>query len=80
MVADDRGDVWQTILAVGRNDTEPENLQPPPGVDILAASSDHLIVETERQMRPGDEISFTPGYAALLRSMTSPFVAERFSS
>ena len=73
----DRGDVWQTILAVGRNDTEPDDLRPPAGVDVLAASSDHLITETSSQMQPGDEIRFAPGYAALLRSMTSPFVNTR---
>jgi predicted amino acid racemase len=73
----DRGEIWQTILAVGRNDTEPDDLQPPAGVDVLAASSDHLVTETSSQMKPGDEISFVPGYAALLRSMTSPFVNTR---
>lgn len=73
----DRGYVWQTILAAGRNDTEPEDMHPPAGVDVLAASSDHLITETTHQMQPGDEICFVPGYAALLRSMTSPFVTKR---
>ena len=80
VAAVDRGEVWQTILSVGRNDTEPENLQPPSGVDVLAASSDHLIIEAGHQMRPGDEVTFTPGYAALLRAMTSPFVATQLSS
>lgn len=74
----DRGDVWQTILAVGRNDTEPDDLKTPAGVDVLGASSDHLVAGTSSQMQPGDEICFAPGYAALLRSMTSPFVTKRF--
>ncbi|MGB3412872.1 MAG: alanine/ornithine racemase family PLP-dependent enzyme [Microthrixaceae bacterium] len=78
-VVEDRGEIWQTILAVGRNDTEPDDLQPPAGVEILAASSDHLITETGERMQPGDAIRFSPGYAALLRSMTSPFVAKEFS-
>lgn len=73
---EDRGDIWQTILAVGRQDTEPSDLTPPEGVKILAASSDHLILETSSRMRPGDEIRFDPGYSALLRSMTSPYVAH----
>ena len=73
---EDRGCVWQTILAVGRQDTDPTDLTAPDGVAVLAASSDHLVVETEGQMRPGDEITFLPGYAALLRSTTSPFVAK----
>jgi predicted amino acid racemase len=73
---EDRGDIWQTILAVGRQDTEPADLTPPEGVEILAASSDHLIVQTRGRMSPGDEIRFEPGYSALLRSMTSPFVTR----
>ena len=72
----DRGDIWQTILAVGRQDTDATDLTAPSGVEILAASSDHLILRTDSQMRPGQEIRFEPGYAALLRSMTSPFVSS----
>ncbi len=75
-MAEDRGEIWQTILAVGRTDTDPEHLRPPQGVQVLAASSDHLVTETDRQMRPGDELRFAPGYAALLRAMTSPFVSK----
>lgn len=74
---EDRGDIWQTILAVGRQDTDPSDLTPPTGVEILAASSDHLIVQTVGRMSPGAEIRFEPGYSALLRSMTSPFVTPR---
>lgn len=74
---DDRGEIWQTILGIGRQDTEPNDLTAPDGVTILAASSDHLVVQTTRQMRPGEELAFAPGYSALLRSMTSPFVAKR---
>ncbi len=74
--AEDRGSVWQTILAIGRQDTDPTDMAAPDGVEILAASSDHLVVETRDRMCPGDEIRFVPGYSALLRSMTSPFVAK----
>ena len=73
---EDRGVIWQTILAVGRQDTETTDLATPDGVSILAASSDHLITETQDMMSPGDELRFEPGYSALLRSMTSPFVAK----
>lgn len=72
--SEDRGEIWQTILAVGRQDTETSDLTAPDGVGILAASSDHLITETREQLRAGDEVRFEPGYSALLRSMTSPFV------
>ena len=71
---EDRGVIWQTILAVGRQDTDTSDLSGPDGVDILAASSDHLITETRVQLKSGDEVRFEPGYSALLRSMTSPLV------
>lgn len=73
---DDRGVIWQTILAIGRQDTDTADLAAPEGVEILAASSDHLIAETADRMSCGDEIRFEPGYSALLRSMTSPFVTQ----
>ena len=73
---EDRGDIWQTILAVGRQDTDAADLTAPEGIDVLAASSDHLIVQTRARMEPGEEVRFEPGYAALLRSMTSPFVTK----
>ena len=72
---DDRGTVWQTILALGRQDTDPLGLTSPPGVRIVGASSDHLITETDRRLGAGTEIRFQLGYGALLRAMTSPYVA-----
>lgn len=73
---DDRGVIWQTILAIGRQDTDTADLSAPEGIEILAASSDHLIAETADRMSCGDEIRFEPGYSATLRSMTSPFVTQ----
>lgn len=75
-VIEDRGDIWQTILAVGRQDTDSTDLRAPETVEILAASSDHLIVQTRGRRAPGDEIRFEPGYSALLRAMTSSFVRK----
>lgn len=68
------GEVIQTIVALGRQDVDPDDLAPPAGVVIVASSSDHLVLETGHVLRPGSELVFTPGYAALLRAMTSPFV------
>ena len=73
---EDRGTIWQTILAIGRQDTDTANLTAPDGVEILAASSDHLVVQTQGRMAPGAEIRFEPGYSALLRSMSTPFVTK----
>ena len=72
------GEIWQTIVAAGRQDTDPDDLQCPPGVTLLDASSDHLILETSARLNPGTSIRFEPGYSALLRSMTSPYVAKQF--
>ena len=74
--AADRGHVPQTILAVGRQDTDPNGLRPPPGIEILGASSDHLIADSGDVLRAGTEITFQLDYSALVRSMTSPFIAK----
>lgn len=75
----DRGIVKQTILALGRQDIDPCGLQAPAGIEILGASSDHLIVEsTDNNLLVGDEITFQINYSALVRAMTSPFVEKYF--
>jgi len=70
----DRGLISQTILAIGRQDIDPSGLQAPPGIKILAGSSDHLIVEPGLSV--GSEITFQLNYSALVRAMTSPFVSK----
>lgn len=71
----DRGEIWQTIVALGHQDTDPGGLIPPVGVTILGASSDHLVLETPGVMAPGQMVRFQPTYGALLRAMTSPFMS-----
>lgn len=73
----DRGKILQAILAVGRQDSDPAGLQPPAGMAILGASSDHLVLNTGGHMPSiGDEMVFGVNYTALLRAMTSPFVEK----
>lgn len=73
----DRGRVHQAILAIGRQDVDPDGLIAPSGVNILAASSDHLVAEiSANRIRVGAEIRFGLNYSALLRAMTSPFVSR----
>ena len=76
--AADRGVIQQVIVAVGIQDTDPGGLDPPTGLKILGASSDHLILESVQQGYPlvGSEMTFQLGYSSLLRAMTSPFVAK----
>jgi predicted amino acid racemase len=65
------GSKWQTIVALGRQDTDPEGLTMPSGMSLLGASSDHLVLGTCDHQAIGSEIRFIPDYSALLRSMTS---------
>ena len=73
----DRGDISHTILAIGHQDTDPDGLFPPGGIEILGASSDHLILESERfELTVGAEVIFQLNYGAVVRAMTSPFVTK----
>ncbi len=67
----DRGAVVQTIVALGRQDTDTTDLHEPPGMAIVASSSDHLITWTDQRIAPGTEVVFRPGYAAVLRAVSS---------
>lgn len=74
-VAEDRGDIKRAILAVGCQDIDPAGLTAPPGIRILGASGDHLIIDCgDEPVAVGDEIRFALNYSALVRAMTSPFV------
>ena len=73
----DRGLISQTILAIGQQDTDPCGLHAPPGITILGASSDHLIVDSGGgSLCIGAEMTFQLNYSALVRAMTSPFVVK----
>jgi ornithine racemase len=74
-----RGDILQSVLAIGAQDIDPDGLTGSNAVTVLGASSDHLIVESARRALPvGSEVAFQLDYAALLRAMTSPFVSKVF--
>ena len=67
----------QAILAIGRQDVDPDGLTPPAGVILRGASSDHLVIEVaDASVTVGDELSFGLDYGALLRAATSPFVTK----
>lgn len=76
-LATDRGNISQAILAIGYQDVDPSGLQGPPGIEIIGASSDHLIIDTGHcHLSVGAEIQFQLNYSALVRTMTSPFVTK----
>jgi predicted amino acid racemase len=69
------GTIRQALVALGRQDTDPDGLTPPPGLAILGASSDHLVLDaSHHSLAVGDELGFGLGYGALVRAMTSPYV------
>jgi predicted amino acid racemase len=71
----------QALLALGHQDIDPDGITGPAPVTILGASSDHVVVDTGGTPCPvGSELRFGLNYAALLRAMTSPFVAKVFGS
>jgi len=75
--AADRGHILQMILAIGHQDTDPCGLHAPPGIEVLGHSSDHLVAESgPNRLSVGAEVRFQLNYSALVRAMTSPFVAK----
>jgi predicted amino acid racemase len=77
MPARDRGDRVRTIVAVGHQDVDPSGLLAPVGIEVIGASSDHLILGAGRDRLPiGTEVTFQLNYSALVRAMTSPFIAK----
>jgi len=79
---EDLGERRRAICAMGRQDVVPEQLTPvDPGVVVLGASSDHLMLDVEDlSVAPavGEAIAFIPGYSAMLALFTSPYVAKEF--
>jgi predicted amino acid racemase len=75
-----KGDIQQAVLALGEQDTDQRGLRPPPGIDLLGASSDHLVVHcTDRHLAVGDTVRFALDYRAMVRAMYSPFVAKTYA-
>jgi ornithine racemase len=73
----DSGTTVRTIVAIGEQDVDPSGLLPPPGFCVIGASSDHVILSTsDRRVDMGGQIAFQLNYSALVRAMTSPFVAK----
>lgn len=73
--AEDRGTTTRVLVALGRQDVDPDGLTAPDGFDVLGASSDHLVLDAgHATVAVGTEIRFGLTYAALLRAATSPSV------
>ena len=81
-VFDDRGNRLRGVLAIGKQDVRIEGLVPlDEGVEIITASSDHLLVDLEdctREYKAGDTLRFRPDYPAMLSASTSSYVQKIF--
>ena len=70
----------RAICAIGRQDAPPTGLAPvDPHIEVLGASSDHLILDVEGLAEPpaiGDAIEFVPNYAGLVGLFTSRYVRK----
>jgi len=81
-VYEDRGMMKRAILAVGKQDIDPDSLIPVDGqIRVLGASSDHLLLDLTAAVHPykvGDILSFKVGYGAMLQAMTSPYVEKSY--
>lgn len=78
-VFEDKGIRHRAILAIGKQDIDISSIKPRKKVNVIGASSDHLIVDTddsEDLLEVGAEIRFDVGYSAMLRAMLSPYVEK----
>lgn len=77
-VFQDKGIRNRAIVAIGRQDIRVEDLLPlDNGIEILGASSDHLILDVEhckRKLYLGDKVEFSMKYGAILAAFTSEYV------
>ncbi|MFC1610038.1 alanine/ornithine racemase family PLP-dependent enzyme [Myxococcota bacterium] len=75
----DRGQTNRALLGIGLQDVSVSGLTPSRDMDILGASSDHIIVDAKQLgLEVGDEVEFNLNYAALLATMTSSYVLKEY--
>lgn len=71
----DQGQIRRAILGIGLQDVSVSGLTPRADIEIIGASSDHLIVNAkDLELSVGDELEFDLNYAALLSAMSSRYV------
>ncbi|NQT62445.1 MAG: alanine racemase [Candidatus Marinimicrobia bacterium] len=71
----DQGQIRRAILGIGLQDVQVSGLTPRVDIEIIGASSDHLIVNAkDLELSVGNELEFDLNYAALLSAMSSRHV------
>jgi predicted amino acid racemase len=75
----DRGLIRRVILGVGLQDVLVSGLTPILDIDILGASSDHIIVDAKQtDLKVKNTVEFNLNYGALLSAMTSPYINKKY--
>jgi len=79
---EDRGIMDRAIIAIGKQDTALDSMEPIDSrLEIMGGSSDHIIVDVtkaEGDYKVGDIIEFTLSYGGLLKCMTSKYVEKTY--
>ena len=71
----DQGKMRRAILGIGLQDVLVSGLTPRADIEIIGASSDHVIVNArDLELAVGNELEFDLNYGALLSAMTSRYV------
>lgn len=75
----DQGEKLRAILAIGRLEINPDHLIPDEGIEIVGASSDHLIVHIHQgNYKMGDTMLFKLTYGGILSLMSSALVEKDY--
>lgn len=79
---EDRGIMKRAIIAIGKQDTDIDSMEPlDPDVEIMGGSSDHIILDvthSRENYEVGSVVSFKLGYGGMLKVMTSPYVVKTY--
>ncbi len=72
-----RGLIRRAIIGVGLQDVLVSGLTPMLDIEILGATSDHVIIDCKNtELKVGNEVKFNLNYGALLAAMTSSYVTK----
>jgi predicted amino acid racemase len=78
-VLSDTGPMRRAIVALGRQDIDPNAICPRLPAEIVGACSDQLVLhDRSGGLRVGSEVEFDVAYGALLRAMTSRYIEKAY--
>ena len=73
----DKGIMKRAIVGIGEQDVDARSIIPRIDVNVIGASSDHLIIDAKNaDLKIGSEIKFDINYSTLLRLSISPYVIK----